>query len=224
LEAIHAKIPYLFSWIPLPPGVLMPWVVTAVIFAVLYFLSRNLKITGISTGQAILETLYESLLSFIEEVVGEEAAEHFLLLLSTIFVYLLSSAAIGMMPAMKSSMPFLTSCATLALIVFFATLYTGFSRHGFGYLKHFIGDPWWLFPLMLPINIISEISHPLSLTLRLFGNLVGEETIVGVLLVMVFPLLVPVPMMLLGVLTSALQALVFTFLSGIYLVSAYNKP
>ena len=75
-------------------------------------------------------------------------------------------------------------------------------------------------PLMLPIHIIGEISHPISLTLRLFGNIMGEDTVILVLTVSMFPLLLPIPMMAMSIFSGLLQALVFTILSGVYFSSA----
>jgi F-type H+-transporting ATPase subunit a len=96
----------------------------------------------------------------------------------------------------------------------------GIKAHGFGYLKHFIGPVWWMVPIMLPIHIIGEISKPISLTLRLFGNIMGEDVVILVLTAYIFPLLVPIPMLLMAIFTSLLQALVFTILSGVYLSNA----
>ena len=81
----------------------------------------------------------------------------------------------------------------------------------------------WMAPIMLPIHLIGEISHPISLSLRLFGNIFGEEVVIAVLTTALFPLLLPIPMMLMGIFTSLLQALVFTILSGIYLSGAIDK-
>jgi F-type H+-transporting ATPase subunit a len=78
-------------------------------------------------------------------------------------------------------------------------------------------------PLMLPIHIVGEISRPISLTLRLFGNIMGEDTVILVLTVALFPLLVPIPMLLMAIFTSMLQALVFTILTGVYLSGALSE-
>jgi F-type H+-transporting ATPase subunit a len=111
----------------------------------------------------------------------------------------------------------------MALIVFVYTFYLGIKTHGAGYIKHFTGDIWWMAPLMLPIHIVGEISRPISLTLRLFGNIMGEDTVILVLTVALFPLLVPVPMLLMAIFTSLLQALVFTILTGVYLSGALSE-
>lgn len=104
---------------------------------------------------------------------------------------------------------------TLALITFFAIHTAGFSEHGGHYLHHFVSPSW----AMLPLNLVEEVAHPLSLTVRLFGNIFGEETVVAYLLFMA-PFVVPSAMMGLGLLLGAIQAIVFTILSASYIAAA----
>ena len=92
-----------------------------------------------------------------------------------------------------------------------------------GKIKHFTGNIWWMAPLMLPIHIVGELSRPISMTLRLFGNIMGEDVVILVLTVALFPLLVPLPMYMMAIFTSLLQALVFTILTGVYLSGALSE-
>merc|ERR1711985_197498 len=103
----------------------------------------------------------------------------------------------------------------LAFLTSLAYFYAGLSKKGFGYFKRYI-EP---LPLLLPINIVEDFTKPLSLSFRLFGNALADELVVGVLLSLV-PLFVPVPIMLLGLFTSAIQALVFATLAGAYIGEA----
>ena len=94
--------------------------------------------------------------------------------------------------------------------------------HGFKYLKQFLGPVWWLIPLMLPIEVISHLSRPLSLTFRLFGNIAGEDIVLLVVLLLV-PLLVPLPIMFLMIFTSVVQTLVFMLLAMMYISGAMEE-
>ena len=109
-----------------------------------------------------------------------------------------------------------------ALLVFVVTHWYGVKEHGVSYFKHFFGPIWWLAPLMLIIEVISHIARPLSLSLRLFGNMYGHEIVLMIFLALV-PFLLPVPMMLMGVLVAFIQTFVFTLLSMIYLAGALEE-
>jgi F-type H+-transporting ATPase subunit a len=128
----------------------------------------------------------------------------------------------GLIPGLKAPMSLFANAMGMALIVFFLMFWLGFKHHGIGYFKHFIGPVWWLAPLMIPIHIVGELSRPISLTLRLFGNIMGEDVVILVLTAFIFPLIIPVPMHIMAIFTSLLQALVFTILSGIYLSEAVS--
>ncbi len=98
----------------------------------------------------------------------------------------------------------------------------GFKKHGPAYLKHFIGPILWLAPLMFVIELIGHLARPLSLTLRLFGNMYGHEIVLMVFLALV-PFLLPIPMMLMGVLVAFIQTFVFTLLAMIYIAGALEE-
>jgi F-type H+-transporting ATPase subunit a len=220
MHALEKDILYIFAFIPVSPGVILPWLVSIVTLVACLYLNRNLVAEKPSPSQNLLEYAYENLESFIGNIVGEENVRELLPVLSTIFIYIFSANVMGLIPGLKSPTSFFSNCLGMALIVFLLTLFFGFRKHGIGYLKHFIGPVWWMAPLMLPIHIIGEISRPVSLTLRLFGNIMGEDVVILVLTSFIFPLIVPIPMHLMAIFTSLLQALVFTILSGIYLSGA----
>ena len=98
----------------------------------------------------------------------------------------------------------------------------GIYKHGFGYVKHFLGPVWWMIPLMLPIEIISHLARPLTLAVRLFGNIKGEDLVILVLGFLI-PIFLPMPMIAFAVFTSILQALVFILLSMVYLAGALEE-
>ncbi|NOQ51087.1 MAG: F0F1 ATP synthase subunit A, partial [Desulfuromonadaceae bacterium] len=95
-------------------------------------------------------------------------------------------------------------------------------KHGGAYVKHFMGPIWWLAPLIFVIEIIGHLARPLSLTLRLFGNMWGHEIVLMIFLMLV-PLFLPIPMMLMGVLVAFIQTFVFTLLAMIYIAGALEE-
>ena len=112
----------------------------------------------------------------------------------------------------------------LALVVFFMTHIIGVKEHGLKYFKHFVGPVWWLAPLMIPIEIIGHLARPLSLSLSLFGNMMGHEQIVMVLLILMpiaYPLLAVSTA--LGILVIFIQAFIFALLSMLYLGGALEE-
>ena len=110
----------------------------------------------------------------------------------------------------------------MALTVFVLTHIVGVKIHGIKYLKQFMGPVWWLTPLMLPIELVSHLSRPVSLTMRLFGNIQGGHIVLAVLFILV-PLLVPLPIIVLKILISVIQTLVFMLLSMMYIAGAMEE-
>jgi F-type H+-transporting ATPase subunit a len=221
MHALESKIFYLFSFIPAAPGVVLPWVITLMIGSACWVATRRLSLEP-GRWQTLAEVVYESLAGFIQTIVGPHLTYQLLPLLGTIFIYIFSANLLGLVPGLKSPTGTFSNCVGMALIVFFATHLIGIRQHGLKYLKHFWGDIWWMGPLMFPIHLIGELARPLSLTLRLFGNILGEDVVILVLTVYLFPLFLPVPMMVMAIFTSLLQALVFTILSGIYIAGALS--
>jgi len=104
----------------------------------------------------------------------------------------------------------------MALCTFVYTHYLGIKFHGAKYIKHFLGPIPWLAPLFFPIEIIGHCARVLSLTLRLFGNIMGEDLVLAILIFLAGKFLAPLPMMFLAVFTSMVQAFIFTLLSMMY--------
>ena len=221
MHALEQKIFYLFAFIPASPGAVLPWLITLFLAGSCWYLTRNLSEAEGSVGQATLEYVYESLEGLVKMIVGEKNAHELLPLMSTIFIYIFASNVLGLVPGLKSPTSLFSNCLGMALIVFVYTFYLGVRAHGFGYIKHFTGNIWWMAPLMPLIHIIAKF-HGHSMTLRLFGNIMGEDVVILVLSVALFPLLVPLPMYIMALFTSLLQALVFTILTGIYLSGALS--
>ena len=123
---------------------------------------------------------------------------------------------IGLIPGFMSPTSSLNTTLALTIIVWVSHHYIGIRANGLGYYKHFMGPMWWLVPLMLPIELISNFARLLSLSIRLFGNIMAKETLLGILFMLAGAFFAPLPIMILGVLVSLVQAMVFVLLAVVY--------
>lgn len=173
--------------------------------------------------QSVLEIVADAFMSMVDENMGHKGRKYFPFIL-TLAVFIFVSNAFGLVPGLLPPTANLNTTLGLALVVFFATHVIGVKEHGIKYLKHFVGPVWWLAPLMIPIEIIGHLARPLSLSLRLFGNMMGHEQIVGVLLILMpiaYPLLAVSTA--LGVLVIFIQAFIFALLSMLYIGGALEE-
>ena len=166
-----------------------------------------------------LQNFMETVIGGIETMIVDTMGEHgrpFFPLIATLAIFVLVSNLIGLIPGFFPPTANINTTAACAVIVFVSTHVVGIKHHGLSYIKHFLGPIAWLAPVMFFIEVIGHLSRPVSLTLRLFGNMNGHE-----LVLMIFfglaPFLVPLPMMLMGVLVSFIQAFVFMLLAMIYI-------
>jgi len=208
------------DWVP----IVMSWLVALVLVLITFLATRNMQ--KVPRGlQAFMEIVVEGLNNFFSGIIGP-AASRYLPLLGSLFLYIILMNLWGLIPLMHSPTNKLNTTLALAIVVFFTTQYEGIRVKGaWKYFKHFM-EPLGLCFLMLPIHLIGELARPVSLSLRLFGNLTGEDIAI-VSLAVLSPLLlgfIPLPfqvvMMLLALLFSTVQAVVFTLLSSIYIASA----
>lgn len=166
-----------------------------------------------------MQNFMETVIGGIEGMIVDTMGEHgrpFFPLIATLALFVLVSNLIGLIPGFFPPTANINTTAACAVVVFISTHIVGLKHHGLGYIKHFLGPIAWLAPIMFFIEVIGHMSRPVSLTLRLFGNMNGHE-----LVLMIFfglaPFLVPLPMMLMGVLVSFIQAFVFMLLAMIYI-------
>ncbi|MCK5912767.1 MAG: F0F1 ATP synthase subunit A [Desulfuromusa sp.] len=219
--------PFLFlQWIEqqlhlhLGEHVTYTWLVMAILILVSFLASRSISMVP-SGVQNLMEVVVTGIDGLIEETMGEEGKKYFPLI-ATFALFILVCNLIGLVPGFYPPTANLNTNAALALTVFVLTHVVGFKKHGIGYLKHFMGPIIWLAPLMFIIEIIGHIARPLSLTLRLFGNMYGHEIVLMIFLALV-PLFLPIPMMLMGVLIAFIQTFVFTLLAMIYIAGALEE-
>ncbi len=183
--------------------------------------------------QNAVEGLVELLRRFIISVLGPQG-EQFLPFLGTLFIYILAMNWLAIVPFMKPPTSNFNITIALALVVFGLVQYLNFKSWGFfGFLYHMAGSPkslldWLLVPLLFPIELLTQITRPLTLALRLFGNVVGEDILIGAAALFGVYLLsstnlaaglpAQIPFAFLALLTGLMQALVFTLLSTIYIL------
>ncbi|HHT9134343.1 MAG TPA: F0F1 ATP synthase subunit A [Candidatus Avalokitesvara rifleensis] len=209
---------------------LVPVVISGIIIIFLSFLSISVtsrleKIPG--TMQALLELVVEGLDDFIESQMGH-VGRAFLPFLGSLFIYILFMNLIGQIPLFHSPTANYNTTLALTLIVFLVTQYQGIKTRGpVGYVRHFVGDPLWMAPIFFPLHIIQEfLARPLSLSVRLFGNLMGEHTVLAIfigfspLLLGFIPIPIQLPIVLLDMLCATLQAIIFFLLACFYISSA----
>jgi len=181
--------------------------------------------------QNFVEWVVEGLSGMVTSILGEEG-KRFVPFIGTLFIYIFCMNVVGLIPGMFSSTSKLNTTLALAICVFLYVQFTGIRNFGlFGYLHHLAGSPkslveWCLVPLNLPLHIIGELAKPLSLSLRLFGNIAGEDMLLAIFVILGvsimsfthLPIGIPLhlPFIFLALLTSFVQALVFALLTTIY--------
>ena len=203
------------------------WIVLAIIVTLSLLGNRNLKETPEG-----LQNLNEYITEFIRDIAKTQIGEHDYLawvpFVGTIFLFIFVSNWSGALipwrlieiPNGELAAPTndINTTVALALLTSIAYFYGGLSKKGLGYFKRYVSPAAFL----LPINVLEDFTKPLSLSFRLFGNILADELVVGVLIALV-PLVVPIPLMLLGLFTSAIQALVFATLAGAYIGEAVEE-
>lgn len=194
--------------------------------------TRKLEKVPTSKRQTFLELVVLSLNNFVVDAIGP-GGEKYTPFVGTLFIYILCMNLLGLIPMFKSPTSNLSITAALAVIVFVFYNYAGIREAGIeAWFKHLLGEPIWLAPLMFPIHVIGELARPLSLSIRLYGNIFGEETIIAILASMIF--IIPhkvgfpthFPMLLFAIFTGFVQALVFSVLTCIYIsiaISAHHE-
>jgi F-type H+-transporting ATPase subunit a len=200
--------------------VMYAWLVMLILIVLAFLASRSIK--DVPTGlQNFMEVVVSGIEGLVVDTMGSKGMAYFPMI-ATFALFILVSNLIGLIPGFYPPTANLNTNAALALTVFVMTHVVGFKEHGVSYLKHFMGPVLALAPLVFVIEVIGHIARPLSLTLRLFGNMYGHEIVLMIFFLLV-PLLLPVPMMVMGVLVAFIQTFVFTLLAMIYIAGALEE-
>lgn len=186
--------------------------------AFFFFLTRKLSVDKPSVGQQILELFTETIGKFVDDIIGH-GGRKYLPVVGTFGTLILFSNLIGMIPGFLPPTDKIVVTLSLGFCSFLTYNFIGIRAQGFGYIKHFLGPMLPLAVLFFPIELVSHIARPLSLGIRLFGNIFGDH-LVGSVFTQLVPIAVPVPFILLGIFVSFMQAFVFTLLSMMYIAMA----
>lgn len=203
-----------------PNHVTYTWLVIAFLALCSYLATRNVNIYP-GRFQNVMEVIMSGFDNLLTETMGHEG-RRFFPLIATLGLFILTSNLLGLVPGFEAPTANLNTNASMAIVVFCMTHIVGVQMHGTKYIKQFMGPVWWLTPLMLPIEVVSHLSRPLSLSVRLFGNIEGGHIVVAVLFLLV-PLLVPLPILVLKIFISIIQTLVFMLLSMMYIGGAMEE-
>ncbi len=212
---------------PEPGAVIPDYLIMAALIVVFVtvagaLLRARLSVENPSRVQLVVEDLVTALNGMLEEWVGPKGPRY-ITIVGTMGIFILAGNLMGLVPGLMAPTSNINVTLGCALTVWVYYHVQGVREQGLGaYLKHFAvppGAPLFIAPIMLPIEIISHLSRVLSLSLRLFGNVFGEELVI-LILASIIPFLVPLPMMFLGIITGTLQAFIFVVLTMIYLGGA----
>jgi F-type H+-transporting ATPase subunit a len=157
----------------------------------------------------------------VESLSKGTRGKEFVLIVGTLALFILFNNLSGLVPGFLPATENVNTTFACSLTVFFMTHYYGFKEHGMKYLKQFVGPMWALAPLMIPVELIGHFARPLSLGLRLFGNIKGDHLVTAIFVGLV-PLLVPLPVMFLGLFVAFVQTFVFMLLSMAYFSAAIS--
>ncbi|MCS7203754.1 MAG: F0F1 ATP synthase subunit A [Thermodesulfovibrio sp.] len=200
----------------------------AILFLIFISLIIRSKLSLIPAGiQNFMEVIMEFLMGQAQASIGSKYARTFIPLLGTLFLYILTCNLFGLIPGFDSPTGNLNTNAAMAVPVFFLYHFYGFKVHGIRYLEHFLGPirsiyaiPFMAF--MFIVEWISHIARPITLSVRLFGNMMSKHLLLGVLGVLT-PLLVPTLVLILGTAVSFIQAYIFMILTAAYIGGAVEE-
>lgn len=208
MEGMSPQIVFYFIGLPITDTVVSTWVMMAVVILIAALLRKF--------APAVAEGILKMINSIIASVMPDNInVIQFLPILGTLLVFLLFGNIFNIFPLMVSPTSNINTTFALAVIVFFAVHIYGIRKKGvLGYLKS-LASPIFL----LPLEIISQLSRTLALTIRLFGNILSSDMIIAIVFSLI-PYIVPLPFIALGLLTGVLQAYIFTVLAALFIASA----
>jgi F-type H+-transporting ATPase subunit a len=204
------------GWVKLNATILTTWILMLVLTVGAYLITRRLKTdVTLSRWQCALEIVITGIAKQIEDV-GLHSAGRYIAFVGTLFLFIATANLFTIVPGYEPPTASLSTTAALALCVFAAVPLFGIGQRGWrGYLGSYLQPTI----IMLPFNIISEISRTLALAVRLFGNMMSGTMIIAILLT-ITPFVFPVAMSALGLLTGMVQAYIFSILATVYIAAA----
>ena len=209
------------EWAAAHPHVTYMWLAMIILIILGWLGGKSISMVPNSI-QNVFEVVISGLEEFMVSITGEEGRKSFPLLL-TIFLFVLLGNLFGLIPAFYPPTAQINTTVALAIIAVSWSHVIGIKMHGIKYIKHFLGPVWWLSPLIMPIEIIGHLARILSLSIRLFGNIMGEDIVLAILLLLAGGFFAPLPMMFLAIFTSFVQAFIFALLSIMYFAGAMEE-
>jgi len=203
--------------IPISRPVVTTWTIMAILVLGSWFGLRRAEVRG-GTFQTILEIVVETLAQQVRDIIGRDPWP-FLPLLGTLFILLVFANLSTIVPGLKPPTGHIETPAVLAVIVFLSVHYFGVRSRGLlAYLRRYTRPN----PLLLPLNLLSEITRTFSLMVRLFGNIMSHELVIAIVAILA-GLFLPIPFMLLGILIGIIQAYIFTVLATVFIGAAIGN-
>jgi len=214
MEHLKPHIVFYLGPIPISTTVFTAWIVMAILFIFVLAITRNLKLIP-SGWQHLPEMAVEFIYDMLESSMGREGRKY-ISLVGSLFIFILFLNLAWFIPEFKPPTMDLSTTLAFAVTTVICIMFFGIKEKGLGkYLKHFFTP----IPFMAPLNLLEELIRPVSLSLRLYGNMFGEEMVVTILFTLV-PLLAPIPVQFLGLIMAFIQAFVFSLLTTTYIAEA----
>jgi F-type H+-transporting ATPase subunit a len=203
------------AWIPDPA--LMSILLVVLLAVVMPLAARKYDKERPSRIQSLLEMIVSSIRGLLDDVIGHGAGKIYLPVIGSFAIFIAVGNLFGLFFFLTPPTGVLSTTVALAVVAFVYFNWLGIKANGlWGFLKHFMGPVWWLAPLFFVIEIIGNFARILSLSLRLFMNISGEHTVTG-FFASLAPIVVPWPLMILGLFTAFLQAFIFITLTAVYI-------
>lgn len=212
MEDLAPHVVFKIGNIPVTSTVVTTWIMMAILFVAVFFCTRSLTLVPRKGRQHLIEMFVLFIWGLLEEAMGRQGRKY-LPLVGSLFIFILFLNLAWFIPGLKPPTMDYSTTAAFGLTTIILVQILGMMSHGpKKYFQHFITPS----PALAPLTLVEELVKPVSLSLRLFGNMFGEKMVVTILAILV-PLFIPVPVQLLGVLFAAIQAFVFTLLTTTYL-------
>jgi F-type H+-transporting ATPase subunit a len=203
------------------PHVVYSWLVLLLLILLAYFGTRRIALVP-GKAQNFFEVVISGMEEFMVDVTGEEG-RWFFPLVGTIFLYIVTCNLIGLIPGFFPPTASINTTLSCALVSFAFTHFVGVKYHGAKYIKHFLGPIWWMIPIIFPIEVIGHLARIMSLSFRLFGNMMGHELVLMILFMLAGAFFAPLPIMVMGIFVAFVQAFVFFLLSIMYFTGAMEE-
>jgi F-type H+-transporting ATPase subunit a len=203
------------------PHLVYMWFFAIVLIVIALIATRKLSVVP-GKLQLLFELIIDNMYKFQQSIMGKRGMVFFPMICTLIILVFFCNFN-GLIPGSFAPTSNLNTTLALALMIVFLTHFMGFKIHGIKYLKHFMGPLPVMAPLMFVVELVSHAARVVSLSFRLFGNVLGEDLVIAILLMLAGQYFLPLPMMFLGLFTGFLQAYIITVLAMVYIGEAMEE-